>query len=167
MAERGSATAAGTAYQIRPLVKRDQRVIAGMLGRLADEFDEDAIRDIISSARGAAEGENDAPESDADRQARVIEVFLTLFRRCMSKMTAEAEAWLADLIRVTPEEYQNLPIDIDVQVLTQLKEAPEVERFFTGVSQLFSGTQWLDAASARVKTALGSVIDSLQESSTD
>jgi len=165
MSETQSAVTAAK-YRIRPLIKRDQRVVAGMLSKLADEFDESTLRDIISSTRSTA-GDGEGAGSAEVQRARVVEVFFALFRRCLVQMTADVEAWLAELIGVTPEQYQELPIDIDVQILNQMKEAPEVERFFTGALQLFSGTGWFQTALSRAKDAFGSVSGSLQSSSKD
>lgn len=151
-------------YHIRPLLKRDQRVVAGMLGKLADQFNESSIRDIISSARGSG-GDSGSALSEDEQKARIIRVFFDLFRRCMSKMTAEVEIWFADLIGVTPEQYEDLPIDIDVQILNQMKEAPEVERFFIGALRLFSATGWLQTLSSNLKKLYGTVTESVASSS--
>lgn len=155
-------------YPIHSLLKEDQKAIAAMLGRLADEFDQAQIRDIISSARASDEGEGEegTGPSDEDRKARVIEVFFTLFRRCMSNLTGDVELWLAGLIGKTPEEYQKLPFDIDICILNQVKEAPEVERFFTGALHLFRMTEALKSAWSQLKGAYDSASDAVRESST-
>jgi len=153
-------------YTIHPLKKKDQRVVAAMFGKLADEFDEPAIRRIISSGFSDDEGKADKETAD-DRKARLVHVFFELFRKCLTKLAVDAEEWLASLIGVSVEEYQELPIDIDVQILNQVKEAPEVERFFTGALRLFSATQALDKALSQLKSSYASAFGSQQESSTD
>jgi len=150
-------------YRIRPLLKKDQRVVSGLLSKLADQFSRDNIREVISSANEIAMAGDDGESG----KAHVIEVFVRIFRDCMTMLREDVEAWFADLIGVTPEQYQELPIDIDMHVMNQLQEAPEVQRFFTGASRLFNGTDVFERLATRLRDAYGTATDLAQEESTD
>lgn len=125
--------------KIRKLLKSDQKKISDLLLRLVDKIDDKSITDIISNSAGSGEG---SELSEEQRRTNIIRVFFELFKKLFVHFTDDVNVFLADLIGVTPEEYQQLPIDIDVRIFEQLKEAPEIENFFTGSLRLFSATQW-------------------------
>jgi hypothetical protein len=148
-------------YKIRPLIKADQRRISAIFGKLVDKIDDQSILNIIQNT-----GDSTVAEiSDEQRKTNIIRVFMEIFKRCVSTMHDEIVAWFADLIGVTVEQYDQLPIDIDVRILEQIKGAAEVENFFTGALRLYSGTAWFKATLRDLKGKYDSIAASLPRSS--
>jgi len=150
---------------VRQLLKKDQRRISAMLAKLMDQIDDKSIAHIISSAAGSSSG-GDTEADDAQRKASITKVFMELFKRLLASLQDEATALLADLIGVTPEQYEEMPIDIDVQILEQLKARPEVENFFTGALRLYSSTAWFRTTFENLKGRYASASAAVQENLT-
>lgn len=154
-----------TEIKIRPLIKADQRRISSMLLKLVDKIDDQSIRDIIGNASAAPTGDGGAELSEDERKANIIRVFMELFKKLMASLHDDAVAFLADLIGVTPEQYEQLPIDIDIRILEQLKDQPEVENFFSGALRLYSATGWFRTTFENLKSKYDTVAASMQKSS--
>lgn len=149
-----------TPIKIRTLKKRDQETISRMLGRAAQAADGKMIREVISSAQATA---SDGTELDtADRSSQIIVTFLELFKKVMVNFGDDVTAFFADLAGMTVEQYKDMPIDIDVRVLEALKEAPEVENFFTGVSRLYKTTRLFQDIRKSLAAKLGSIVESIK-----
>lgn len=140
-------------YKIRQLKKSDQTRISNMFLSLVDKIDDNSIREIISPSSDGASG---AQLTEEQRRAAVIRAFMSVFTKCIRHLGADVKAFFADLLGVTVEEYDDLPFDIDIQVIEQLKEAKEVENFFTGALQLFSANNWLREASSKLRNKFDS-----------
>lgn len=151
------------AKTIRPLKYGDFKRLKGMLGKYVEKTGDQALRKMISSAQ--AQGSASAQSSAEDEQnGQVITVFFDVIKQLAIHLDDELHAWFGDLLGVTPEQYEELPFDIDIQVLNQLKESPEIGDFFTGLSLLSSGTQWFQKLSKTLKSKFDSLIDSRSES---
>lgn len=147
-------------YRIRLLLKSDQKRIAAMLADLVTHIDDDSICNIISSsapvAVGALTPEN-REKAAAQKKTNILRIFAKIFRKLIQHFADDVAAFFADLIGVSPEEYDKLPIDIDMQILTQIMEAPEVENFFTGASRVYNTTEWCKGIFKKLKGKLDSV----------
>lgn len=149
------------AKKIRPLTYKDFKRVKGLITNYIDQSGETSIKGLISAAKSAKD--EDAENSDG----AVVAAFLAVFKKVLTYLDEEVHAWFCDLLGVTSEEYEDLPVDMDVQVLNQIKEAPGVGNFFTGVSLLFSGTTWYQKALSKLKEKYGSLITSLVTDSKD
>ena len=150
-------------YKIRPLLKKDQKTISKMFLDMADQIDDQSIKAIITNASTNGTGKKSI--SEEERRANIIRVFMNLFARLSAHLYDEVSNFLADLINVNPEDYDQLPIDIDVRILEQVMEAPEVENFFIGVSRLFKTAPWYNKALTTLKDKFDSVKDSATKNS--
>lgn len=126
---------------VRTLKKSDQTRLKNMLFSYVDKVGDETILDIISSA--STTGEGGKKISEAERRANLVKVFMELAKKLVTHLTDEMNAFFAELIGVTPDEYQDLPIDIDIRILEQIRAQPEVENFFTGALRLYNVTDLL------------------------
>jgi len=129
---------------------------------LAAKIDDESIKNIISNTSTSEATESHDDESE--RKANIIRVFMDLFQQLIMHLHEDVSNFLADLISLTPEQYAEESIDIDVQILEQMMEAPEVENFFTGVSRIFSAAPWYKKGSDVLKDKLGSIVDAAKKS---
>jgi hypothetical protein len=146
---------------VRPLLKKDQKRIAGMFATLMDKIDDKSVAHIITSVSGGSEGGEEIGE--AQRKANVARVFMELFKKLLANMHDEACAFLADLIGVTPAVYDELPIDIDIKIIEALKARPEVENFFTGALRLYSSTGWFKSTLESLKSKYATASAAMQK----
>lgn len=145
-------------FTIRTLRKKDQKRVSKIFFNLIDKIDDKSIQDIIKNSGSDPK----ADISDEEKNANIIRVFIELFKKAAQHLGKEVNDFLADLIDVTPEDYEELPIDIDVKVLEKLVKATEIHNFFTGALRLFSGTGFFEKQLSVLKSRLGSALDSMQ-----
>lgn len=148
-------------YKIRPLLKEDQERISGLFVKLAEKLNDESLYDIISGAReavGKGDGDGDGATDESARRTQIVSVFMSLFRKVATHFMGEVNAFFASLINVTPTEYAKLPFDIDIRILRQLQEAPEVENFFTGALLLYNATGWFGKVRKTLQAKLNSAI---------
>lgn len=152
------------ARRIRPLTYGDFKRLKKMLGTYIEQSGDQAVRGIISAAQSSSAGKGEENEGG---DGKIIAAFVDAFKKLAAHLDDEVHEWFCGLIGVTSEEYEALPFDMDVQILNQLKEAPEVGNFFTGVSLLSSGTAWLQKLSTTLKSKFDTLTDTLFEKSED
>ncbi len=114
--------------KIRPLLRSDRKKLTAMIESLAVKFGSTELLNLISSTI-KTDKENNSGSSVAGVGIQVI----NLLREFLEDDFCN---WLAELINKTPEEFNNLPFDIEVQIIEQIVNAPEFENFFTGASRL-------------------------------
>jgi hypothetical protein len=142
--------------KIRKLKYSDFRRVKSMIEKLADKVDDKSIFNIISNT--GAESSDGPKISDDERKTNIIRVFIEILKRMINGLHDDVVAWFADLIGVTVAEYDEMPIDIDIIILEQLKNSPDVDNFFIGASHLFNGTQWLRGMFGSFKTRFDSAM---------
>lgn len=146
------------ARRIRPLTYGDFKRIKSMLGAYVEKSGDNAVKGIISAAQSDESADENAEEGG---EGKVIMAFMDVLKKIIVHLDREVHVWFCDLIGVTEEEYDSLPVDMDIQILNQLKGAPEVGNFFTGVSLLSSGTGWFQKLSTTLKDKCDTLIESL------
>lgn len=144
---------------IRELLKSDQERIAGIFSKMIEVTGKDAIRDIIKSSSAVSSG---GKKVDPDEQkAQLFDAFFRALTAAVGTLNKECSAFFADLVGLSVEDYYKQPIDIDVRVMDQLKDAPEVESFFIHASHLYNVTEKLRGMWGGVKSRFDAAMGSL------
>jgi len=138
--------------KIRELKVKDYKRVAQMLNNAAAALDDKTIKNVIQNV-SIGSGTVDK----TDRDAKIIAIFFDLFKRVMGNFADEVDAFFADLIEKTVEEYLELPISTPVVIIEQMKAAPEAADFFTGVSRTFKTTAILQGIQRGLKDAFDSI----------
>jgi hypothetical protein len=118
--------------KIRELKKKDRTFLASIILKFIDKFGSEAIPKISDSA-----GEKTTDLNKADDQLKKIgvDVIMLLLKTLEEDMTK----WFIDLTGCTPEQFENdMPFDVEIQIIQLIMEAKEVSRFFTLPSLLSS-----------------------------
>lgn len=120
--------------KIRKLKRKDRVVLASMIKKLAEKIGSNKLLNMIVADVSATE----TKESDEKSESQFIQVGVELLRTMIDTLEEEAAAWFADLCSVTPEAFDDLPFDIEIQIINQIAESEEAANFFTGASHLYS-----------------------------
>jgi hypothetical protein len=124
--------------KIRKLKKRDQKRLSGIFKAIAKSLKKDYIRELMRS-----KGDDGKQMPEDDRKAAMFSAIIKIISDAAGSVKTEIDLFFADLCGMTIEEYEEQDIDIDMQVLNALKEAPEAVNFFNGALRPFRGMQGL------------------------
>jgi hypothetical protein len=114
--------------KIRKLTRGDRKKLTSMIKALAVKIGSSQLLNIISPE---AKGEGETGNGDAIEKIG-IEVFKTMLEHLESDLCE----WLADLVGVTVEEFDDLPFNAELDIISQIADAEEFADFFTQASQL-------------------------------
>jgi hypothetical protein len=123
--------------KIRELVRRDLLTVANMIKKLVEKTGKQKLLGLISSGVSNSKQENEPNEELWIGLG--VDILMMLFEILQD----DATAWFADLVGITPDEYNDGPVDIDLQVIEQLKEAPGVADFFTRALRVYKSMNGL------------------------
>jgi hypothetical protein len=137
-----------TRYKIRELKRKDRKTVSAMIVKLADKLGNAGILNIISSA-GSGSASGSAPIGGGSDSASTpteqnksfdgaLSIGIEIIKLMLTTLEDDVCAWFASLINKTPEEFDDLPLDIEIQIIDQLRQAPEVGVFFSGAWQQFN-----------------------------
>lgn len=113
--------------KIRELKVRDRRKVTGIFKKAIEELRDESLKNIISSDVSQPQ-EKEASEQIGEA---IVNIGVSVVTKALDILDRDVSEWFADLLNVTPEEYEDLPIDTDVKVIEQIRNAPEAEAFFT------------------------------------
>jgi dihydroxyacetone kinase DhaKLM complex PTS-EIIA-like component DhaM len=119
--------------KIRMLTMADRNRLSALIAKLADVWGNQNLLNIIQPE---PEAQGNKGSGADDGKQRLLEIGIKIIRTLIEILEKETHLWFADLVGVSMDEFMALPFDTELEILTQLSEAPEVERFFTKASQL-------------------------------
>jgi hypothetical protein len=114
--------------KIRKLTRGDRKKLTSMIKALAVKIGSSQLLNIISPE---AKGEGETGKGNAIENIG-IEVFKTMLEHLESDLCE----WFADLVGVTVEEFDDLPFNAELDIISQVADAEEFADFFTQASQL-------------------------------
>ena len=133
-----------TVIKIRELKMKDRKALTAIFENLIDKVGDvgiiDLIKsDIIKTDAGKKKGKNkNGPPAKQENEKSIIEIGLKVMRLCFKTLENETMQWFSDLLGIEPVDFLEMPLDTEIQIIKQIREAPEVASFFSGASQQFS-----------------------------
>jgi hypothetical protein len=131
-------------YKIRELKRKDRKTVATMIRKLVDKIGSTELLNMIVTDTAAVvptKSKSEKPE----KQDRYTKIGVEVVRLMLEVIEDDVATWFADLLGVTVEQLDDLPVDIEIDVINQLMAAPEANRFFTGAWDLSRRTKELSA----------------------
>jgi hypothetical protein len=101
-----------------------------MLSKLASKAGHQGILGMITATQ-------DKPAAEGKEDDSMLEIGVQLIKMLIDELDGDISAWFASLIGKTPEEYDAMPFDVELDIIELLKTSGELEHFFTRASQLF------------------------------
>lgn len=119
--------------KIRPLTNRDFFTVVNMLSKISGEAGR-VMSGLITSRKTVKAGsKEDAEQLEALGQ----QIALAVLEACYKHVQDDLIKWFASLIGKSVNEYlDQMPPVTTLQIIEQLKDAPEVKDFFTAAWRL-------------------------------
>lgn len=126
------------AIKIRKITIKDRVRLSDMIKKMADNFGAQKLLNLINPEPSAGSSEN---TEDKKAENRMIQIGIGVVKMLIDTLENDVHIWFAELIGVSMDEFYEMPIDTETEILKQLSSAPEVERFFMTASQIFNKTK--------------------------
>jgi hypothetical protein len=124
--------------KIRELKRKDRVTLAAMIRKMVDKIGDQKILNLmVSDTSQEKDGDTTAPKDQFSK------IGIEIIKLLLETIEGDVTVWFADLLSVTVEQFDDMPVDIELQVIDQIISAPEANRFFTSASHLFSKTRAL------------------------
>jgi hypothetical protein len=131
---------------IRELTRKDRKTLSNLILKATEKMEDESLLNMISST---AKTKSENKSNDA------IKIGIHIVKMLFEFVEDGVVEWFADLIGVTVEDFDNLPIDVELQIVKQIIESPDSERFFTTALHLFSMTKAFKNTLKSAKNKLG------------
>jgi hypothetical protein len=141
-------------YKIRKLTRADRKALTEIFLTVIQKLGRSDLMGIISSTAAADPDDEGAAE---EASASLIRLAADLISQSIEVLEGRIEVWFADLLGITVEEFNAAPFDIEIDVIEQLKEAPEAGAFFTRCWDHAKKTAWFRRALEIGKTKYDSM----------
>jgi hypothetical protein len=111
--------------KIRPLTRKDTVTVAKMIKKMVELAGRTHLLDLISAS---SEKQTEKEEKNEGLLNAGIDIIMALFDFVLE----DVSLWFADLVNLSLDDYNNnAPFDADLQIVGQLREAPDIKSFFT------------------------------------
>lgn len=123
------------AVTIRKLIQKDRVIMSSLLLKYSSKTVANAIVSMIDS---------DALDTDntkQDNEHALIDLGVNLLSKMAIEMQDELKIWFADLIGVTPDQFEQQDFDVEIQIIDQLAQNENFKSFFFGLFQKFNSIQ--------------------------
>jgi hypothetical protein len=122
-----------SSYKIRALTRKDRKILAGLIVKLAEKCNSKQLLNIISGGDESGEA-----VSDDERNASYIRIGIELLNSMVSFLDDDIVAWFSNLLGVDAEVFDSLPFGIEADVINQIISSGEAADFFGSVSSAYS-----------------------------
>jgi hypothetical protein len=122
-----------SSYKIRSLTRKDRKILAGLIVKLAEKCNSKQLLNIISGGDESGEA-----VSDDERNASYIRIGIELLNSMVSFLDDDIVAWFSNLLGVDAKVFDSLPFGIEADVINQIISSGEAADFFGSVSSAYS-----------------------------
>ena len=143
-----------TEIKIRKLKRKDRVTVTNLIKKLVDKVGDMGLLDIISSETKSPTNKSSKKSGKKEKEPETtspVKIGMKVVQLAMQSLQEDVTEWFSDLVGMTPAEFDEGPLDIEVQIIAQLREAEEVSDFFSGASLQFSEIRQLLKAFTKKK----------------
>jgi hypothetical protein len=129
--------------KIRELKRKDRKTVAAMIRKLVDKIGAtDLLNMIVTDTTAIAPAKGAAPKVEkVEKTDNYTKIGVEVVRLMLEVIEDDVAVWFSDLLGVTLEQFDELPVDIEIDIINQLIAAPESNRFFSGAWDLSRRTK--------------------------
>jgi hypothetical protein len=133
-------------YKIRPLTRKDRVTVTAMIVKLANKLGDTGVFNLIKQGSAGTAAQEAGPSTVA------LDIGIQILKNLIMHLEDDVTAWFASLLNMTPDQFNECPLDVELSIIEQLKAAPEINDFFSKASLLYSGIgQFKNALSTEKK----------------
>lgn len=127
-------------YKIRKLTRKDRKTFTGLIQKLSVCLKDEHLLNLIQT------GISESKDSKSEENSAVkvwTKLGVEILNNILEVLDKDCAVWFSDLLGVSVEEFDLLPLDIELDVIDQLMQCSEIESFFETALQLRNATQKL------------------------
>lgn len=120
--------------KLRKLKMKDRKKFGSLVIALQERTGKTNLTEMVP-----ASGEETTETEAVDRSAQLMETAFGLLSSMLTYLEEDLKGWFIDILEgiETPEEYDDLPFDIEMYIIEELITKEEFTGFFVRGSQLF------------------------------
>jgi len=111
-----------------------------LIKKVSEKTQNDKLLGIIQESYSSKKDFNEEEAINASK-ASLIRLCFELLNTLIDVLDEDVSVWFADLLNVSMEDYDKLPLSIEAEVIQQILESDEVTDFFSFASQTFNSIQ--------------------------
>lgn len=121
--------------KIRKLTRKDRKTFTAILAAFASFEGNKSLKEIIPKAP-VPKGEAEEKDGD-DSSDKMLDLITKVMDGVLETLEEDVAKWFIDLLGVTKEQYDELPFDIEIHVVEQLKANAGFSNFFAKAFGLY------------------------------
>jgi hypothetical protein len=137
--------------KIRPLIRKDRKLLTAMIRKLADKIGTAGLMNIIVSEPAGVPGGDSKPKPKEENV--FTRVGIEIVKQLLDILEEDVSAWFADLVGRSPDEFDKLPFDVDMIIIEQLANSEEANSFFMRASRVLNKMKTFAPGLSTKKTA--------------
>jgi len=115
--------------KIRPLKRKDRKIMTGLLRKLADNIGDKGITKIIVSDAPDDSAKN-IKADDSEKLNAFAKVGVELLKQMLDLLEDDLAVWFADLAGIKKEDIDEMPFGFEANIIDQIVSSEEVGDFF-------------------------------------
>lgn len=123
--------------QIRRLTVKDRKIFTNLIKKLVEKTGEKDLLRIIRSSTEETE------ENESDKSSFAISIAIRIFNSLLEVLNEEVTEWFSDLIGVSKEEFDKLPITTEIEIVKQIIESEDFVSFLSTASSIYKRIEGL------------------------
>lgn len=128
--------------QVRDLTRGDRVTVSNLLMKIIEKVGTEGLFDIITSEKDSSKNKNHAAKSKKSEDS-FVNIGLKLFQYAINVLNEDIVAWFSDLIGCKPEEFNDQPFNVEIEIIRQLRKKEEINDFFSAALQEYKEIQKL------------------------
>jgi hypothetical protein len=127
-------------YKIRELQQSDRETVTEIIKGVVEQVGDESVVNLISGDVGAiVKGLNkkDKQQNKQREEKRIVDLGIKILTLALNVLNEDLKKWFCDLLGCDADSFAKMPLDIEIKIIHQIANAPEVGSFFSGASQQF------------------------------
>lgn len=118
--------------QIRKLTVKDRKIFTGLIKKLVEKTGE---KDLLKLIKSSSEISEDEPVDNKNSFA--ISIAIKIFNSLLDVLNEEVTEWFSDLIGISKEEFDKLPLNTELEIIKQIIESEDFVSFLSTASSIY------------------------------
>lgn len=126
--------------KVRALKLKDRKILSSLIKKFAEKSDNSKIMELVPSAGKPQENKTEENETEENEvlSPELYNTIKSVLTSLIEWVDEDVSEWFMDLIGVKSiEEYENLPMDIEIYIIEALCRQKGFKNFFLKASELF------------------------------